>query len=367
MRTIVVASACLLSLGAATWEHSKRTRWIGRWTQKKKFAGQPVDAWLYWCAPPKDTEEWVYMPVMESVAEGLRRFNANASVAYADASTRDAVDIPGRARELRAATGRRALVILFGWWNRRIAKNQALFARLGRDENVYVVLYQSEPLVHAFTVRPSFYGARELWDYSAGNLALLRRRKDQTGPTILRFVPPGYVPRRKLVKGKEVDDATTPARAGFVGTQRVARAPWMKRDAALRAAVAPSPAFGWTAMADLLRRAPLQVVLHRTEQPGYAFESLRGAVLAENRACVLAQKSAPEDEKIWAGVVHFEHSSANLTARIGRLLGDPAALARCRRQTYHVFRHRFDVAAIFRRAKVPDLLQSLGWRRAPPR
>ena len=69
----------------------------------------------------------------------------------------------------------------------------------------------------------------------------------------------------------------------------------------------------------------------------------------------------------WAGVVHFEHSSANLTARIGRLLGDPAALARCRRQTYHVFRHRFDVAAIFRRAKVPDLLQSLGWRRAPPR
>ena len=152
MRTIVVASACLLSLGAATWEHSKRTRWIGRWTQKKKFAGQPVDAWLYWCAPPHDKEEWVYMPVMESVAEGLRRFNANASVAYADASTRDAV----------------------------------------------------------------------------------------------------------------------------------------------------------------------------------------------------------------------EHSSANLTARIGRLLGDPAALARCRRQTYVVFRHRFDVAAIFRRAKVPDLLRSLGWR-LPPR
>ena len=83
MRTIVVASACLLSLGAATWEHSKRTRWIGRWTQKKKFAGQPVDAWLYWCAPPHDKEEWVYMPVMESVAEGLRRFNANASVASA--------------------------------------------------------------------------------------------------------------------------------------------------------------------------------------------------------------------------------------------------------------------------------------------
>ena len=115
-------------------------------------------------------------------------------------------------------------------------------------------------------------------------------------------------------------------------------------------------------MADLIRRVPLQVVLHRTEQSGYAFESLRGAVLAENRACVLAQKSAPEDEKIWAGVVHFEHSSANLTARIGRLLGDPAALARCRRQTYHVFRHRFDVAAIFRRAQVPDLLRSLGWR-----
>ena len=99
----------------------------------------------------------------------------------------------------------------------------------------------------------------------------------------------------------------------------------------------------------------------------YAFESLRGAVLAANRVCVLAQRSAPEDEKVWAGVVHFEHSSANLTARIGRLLGDPAALARCRRQTYVVFRHRFDVAAIFRRAKVPDLLQSLGWRRAPPR
>ena len=80
----------------------------------------------------------------------------------------------------------------------------------------------------------------------------------------------------------------------------------------------------------------------------------------------LAQRSAPEDEKVWAGVVHFEHSSANLTARIGRLLGDPAALARCRRQTYHVFRHRFDAAAIFRRAKVPDLLRSLGWR-LPPR
>ena len=202
MRTIVVASACLLSLGAATWEHSKRTRWIGRWTQKKKYAGQPVDAWLYWCAPPKDTEEWVYMPVMESVAEGLRRFDANASVAYADASV--SVDIPGRARALRAATGRKTLVILFGWWNRRIAANQALFARLGRDENVYLVLYQSEPLAHAFTVRPSFYGARELWDYSAGNLALLRRRKDQTGPAILRFVPPGFVPRRALVRGDEV-------------------------------------------------------------------------------------------------------------------------------------------------------------------
>ena len=224
MRSVV---ACLLlSLGAATWEHSKRTRWIGRWTQKKKYAGQPVDAWLYWCAPPKDTEEWVYMPVMESVAEGLRRFDANASVAYADASV--SVDIPGRARALRAATGRKTLVILFGWWNRRIAANQALFARLGRDENVYLVLYQSEPLAHAFTVRPSFYGARELWDYSAGNLALLRRRKDQTGPAVLRFV------------------------------------------------------------------------------------------------------------------------------------------ARCRRQTYHVFRHRFDVAAIFRRAQVPDLLRSLGWR-LPPR
>ena len=90
------------------------------------------------------------------------------------------------------------------------------------------------------------------------------------------------------------------------------------------------------------------------------------SVLAANRVCVLAQKSAPEDEKVWACVVHFEHSSANLTARIGRLLGDPAALARCRRQTYHVFRHRFDVAAIFRRAQVPDLLRSLGWR-LPPR
>ena len=112
--------------------------------------------------------------------------------------------------------------------------------------------------------------------------------------------------------------------------------------------------------------AALKVVLHRTEQPGYAFESLRGAVLAANRVCVLAQRSAPEDEKVWTGVFHFEHSSANLTARIGRLLGDPAALARCRRQTYHVFRHRFDVAAIFRRAKVPDLLRSLGWR-LPPR
>ena len=88
--------------------------------------------------------------------------------------------------------------------------------------------------------------------------------------------------------------------------------------------------------------------------------------VAANRVCVLAQKSAPEDEKVWAGVVHFEHSSANLTARIGRLLGDPAALARCRRQTYHVFRHRFDVAAIFRRAQIPDLLRSLGWR-LPPR
>ena len=162
MRSVV---ACLLlSLGAATWEHSERTRWIGRWTQKKKFAGQPVDAWLYWCAPPHDKEEWVYMPVMESVAEGLRRFDANASVAYADASV--SVDIPGAARALRATT--------------------------------------------------------------------------------------------------------------------------------------------------------------------------------------------------------VEHSSANLTARIGRLLGDPAALARCRRQTYHVFRHRFDVAAIFRRAQVPDLLRSLGWR-LPPR
>ena len=41
-------------------------------------------------------------------------------------------------------------------------------------------------------------------------------------------------------------------------------------------------------------------------------------------------------------------------------------MARCRRQTYHVFRHRFDVAAIFRRAQVPDLLRSLGWR-LPPR
>ena len=87
-------------------------------------------------------------------------------------------------------------MILFGWWNRRVAANQRLFARLDSDENVYLVLYQSEPLAHAFTVRPPFYGARELWDYSAGNLALLRRRKDQTGPTILRFVPPEVIPRR---------------------------------------------------------------------------------------------------------------------------------------------------------------------------
>ena len=96
--------------------------------------------------------------------------------------------------------------------------------------------------------------------------------------------------------------------------------------------------------------------------PGGSAGGRKKKNLPGNRVCVLAQKSAPEDEKVWAGVVHFEHSSANLTARIGRLLGDPAALARCRRQTYHVFRHRFDVAAIFRRAKVPDLLRSLGWR-----
>ena len=57
-----------------------------------------------------DKEEWVYMPVMESVAEGLRRFDANASVAYADASV--SVDIPGTARALRATTGRKTLVIL---------------------------------------------------------------------------------------------------------------------------------------------------------------------------------------------------------------------------------------------------------------
>ena len=66
---------------------------------------RPVDAWLYWCAPPHDKEEWVYMPVMESVAEGLRRFDANASVAYADASV--SVDIPGAARALRATSSTR--------------------------------------------------------------------------------------------------------------------------------------------------------------------------------------------------------------------------------------------------------------------
>ncbi len=44
MRSVV---ACLLlSLGAAAWEHSERTRWIGRWTQDELTAGQPVDAWL---------------------------------------------------------------------------------------------------------------------------------------------------------------------------------------------------------------------------------------------------------------------------------------------------------------------------------
>ncbi|EOD24303.1 hypothetical protein EMIHUDRAFT_115965 [Emiliania huxleyi CCMP1516] len=263
-----------------------------------------------------------------TIASALSR--RNYSVAYTDAS-RTRNDIV--AEVVRHGS---PVVVLFGYWNAVPGTREIVSRAVAKG--AHLVLYQSEPLGVLYNRQPlahnkhilatkELYNASELWDYSLANLEWLRPHVQLT----LRHVPPSYVPDFDL--GVQA----TRRGVGVVGTRPPPKT-YAQTTAPLWHNVTQAELQTWADMRQFLTTHPLQLVFHRVPQGNLCpFEAFRGAVLASNRACIVAQDSHPLDQHYWAGIVHFAPTPADLPRIVNRFMSDPALLADCQALTYNAF------------------------------
>ncbi|EOD30905.1 hypothetical protein EMIHUDRAFT_468279 [Emiliania huxleyi CCMP1516] len=323
-----------------------------------RLVGAPVDVWLWWAPHHRNWEEWRYLPVLMTIASALSR--RNYSVAYTDASrTRD--DIV--AEVVRHGS---PVVVLFGYWN-AVPGTREIVSRVVA-KGAHLVLYNSEPLGVLYNRQPlahnkhilatkELYNASELWDYSLANLEWLRPHVQLT----LRHVPPSYVPDFDL--GVQA----TRRGVGVVGTRPPPKT-YAQNTALLWHNVTQAELQTWADMRQFLTTHPLQLVFHRVPQGNLCpFEAFRGAVLASNRACIVAQDSHPLDQHYWAGIVHFAPTPADLPRIVNRFMSDPALLADCQALTYNAFVTNHTATAALEQAGVLNLLTRRIQKYRPPK
>jgi len=330
----------------------------------------PPDVWVYWAPPPKAFEQFRYLPLVATIETAFRE-HGNMSTVWTDASLQCGFNLTKQpdchdvVRDLRRL-GRRGKVgylVVVGYWNRRVSYNTETIARCAAEPNVKLVLYQSEPLfgiglaAAAEREREALsYQPDELWDYAQSNLLFLKKH-GLYASLAHRFVPPSYCSSLDLgVSSATLGDAADRS-IGFVGRRRPTEG-WLMPSRAVFKLVQ-----SWPAMKAFLQQCPVQAVFHRSLPVQTAgansshllpFESFRGAVLAANKACIVAQLSHPADVAFWSPVVHFADTSRESRDKTSTNAFDAAwdSLQRCRERTYATFKRRYRAHAVLKAAGV---------------
>ena len=247
-----------------------------------------------------------------------------------------------------------------------------------RRRGVRTILYQTEPIgpaTRGLVWSPSFCADEtspfvEIWDYSHANI---KRYWDHcpVGVTrpIVRYVPPGVVPEMTVKRADVIDNCVVNG-TGMLGNmnfpERVQYVRMLKSQAiqslnASQGAFAVRDGVGYNdydALGRWLRHYCVQLNLHKfAKYPDSAFETFRASTTVSAGSLLVSQQSDVDDQREYAGIVHFAQTPQAHGAEVARLVTLPGeerrALARARAK---LFDEKFAPERIFANANLRNIL-----------
>jgi len=250
-----------------------------------------------------------------------------------------------------------------------------------QQRGVRTIYYQSEPFGPAeeegLMFSPSFCDFEtspfdEIWDYSHANL---KRYWDKcpAGVTrpVVRYVPPGNLNEMALQREDVIDNCVAGS-AAFLGGPRPERlqyisifesqakqSPWQNLTA--RDAFAVSMGDGiwdYDTLDTYLRQSCVQLNIHKYAKLNTeAFEAVRAATLVSAGALLVSQISDLDDQREWAGIVHFAETPQAHGVEAARLTQLPAEERRHHaRARAKLFDEKFSPKRIFENANMGNIL-----------
>lgn len=257
---------------------------------------------------------------------------------------------------------------------------ELLGTRSLRERGVTTVYYNTEPLTAAWgsIIFPATFcdletsPFTEYWDYSQVNMKVMlqqcsssertRGEKEGVRPA-MRYVPPGQMDALTERRNDIIEECATSV--GFLkGGRSGHRGEYMSAFNAHLGSMYPNSTgileaggiWDYDAYADFLKKSCVQLAVHRHDnQEGVPFEAFRAAPMLSGGALLLSEKCDPEDERAWDGIVVFAESPQDAARQAAQLLLSSSeelnALARTRAK---LFEERFEPAAVWRNAHIPD-------------
>ena len=247
-----------------------------------------------------------------------------------------------------------------------------------RRRGVRTILYQTEPIgpaTRGLVWSTSFCADEtspfvEIWDYSHANI---KRYWDHcpVGVTrpIVRYVPPGVVPEMTVKRADVIDNCVVNG-TGMLGNMNFPeRVQYVRmlRSQAIQSLNASQGAFAvrdgdgrndYDALVRWLRQYCVQLNVHRfAKYPNSAFEPFRASTTVSAGSLLVSQQSDVDDQREYAGIVHFADTPQAHGAEVARLVTLPdeerRALARARAK---LFDEKFAPERIFANASIRNIL-----------
>lgn len=283
---------------------------------------EPPDVWLYY-ARPRRTSHWRYFPALMTIAEAFS--DVNASVAYTDETKSD--DVVAKTKDLMDS-GRRPLIVMFGFWNQTYGKRTI---KTASSVGAFVVFYNLEPICGGPARQRNYFNISEIWDYSYKNIEYLMDQHAFPRKMVWRVVPPGYVKQIDLLK----------LRSGMgVGSTAPSCTP---------SNVTIRTIHTWNDLKAFLATHPFQILFKQRCATECPFDALRAAVLAANHACIFAEDA-----------IDFQDASPLVSLRTSFDM-DEHGLDDCRDHTYNTFRNMRPFALVARSGIFDLCVTTLNW------
>ena len=347
---------------------------------------------LLWCCGPGiegRTAAFMYHPIIQTLRRG-----ANATLNRDVWSIEEQVGSP-TTREAREVLESLTCGDIFVWIGRHqlhafarkdarpeLPADSKLITHRMRRRGVRTILYQTEPIGPAtpkdvMAWSPSFCSDEtspfvEIWDYSHANIKRYWKYcpVSVTRP-IVRYVPPGNVHEVAVQRADVIDNCVvngtgmvgqmnrlTPDRVQYVRMLESQAIQSLNASQGAFAVTATNGRNDYDALGRWLRQYCVQLNVHRfAKYPNSAFEPFRASTTVSAGSLLVSQQSDVDDQREYAGIVHFADTPQAHGAEVARLVTLPdeerRALARARAK---LFDEKFAPERIFANASIRNIL-----------